>query len=99
MANAKKTIFFSAASIWEIRLKEALGKVNLPKQFYNSLEAEPLQKLVISVTHAHGKASLPDIHRDPFDRMLIVQAGEEEMSLPTHDSLLKKYKQASVIVI
>jgi PIN domain nuclease of toxin-antitoxin system len=99
VSDPSSTIFYSAATVWEIRIKEKLGKLTLPRNFLSVLDAEPLEKLPISIPHAYGVADLPDIHRDPFDRMLISQVIIEDLTLVTHDRLLEKYKKASVMTV
>lgn len=64
--------------IWEIRIKEAIGKVEIPSDFDVVLDAESFLELPVSIRHAHEVARLPMIHRDPFDRMLVAQASLEK---------------------
>lgn len=85
----------SAASIWELSIKQGLGKVNLgmtvvawAKRTLTALAAQPLP---IRVEHAAAVADLPPIHRDPFDRILIAQAQQENMVLLTADRVLTGY--------
>lgn len=88
-------IFLSAASAWEIALKEARGRLSLP---------EPAQQFVPSEREAHGIASLPideesalhlsrlpALHRDPFDRMLVSQAIVHGLTILTPDPLITQY--------
>lgn len=74
-----------------MRIKESLGKLVLPENFQKVLANQPFEFLPVTVEHAHGIRLLPLIHRDPFDRMLVVQAQLEKLTLITRDSLLKKY--------
>lgn len=64
-------VFISAAVIWECQIKQSLGKLKIPKDFKEVLEAQPFEMLDITSDHAHKIASLEKHHRDPFDRMLI----------------------------
>ncbi len=91
ISNPDNLVFVSAASVWEIRIKEALGKITIPKNFQAVLEEQPFEMLAITVDHAHALGMLPMIHRDPFDRMLIAQARIEKLTIITHDGLFKKY--------
>ena len=84
--------FASAASIWEIGIKAALGKLEAdPEEVLSGLARAGYRLLPISGEHAVAAAKLPPIHRDPFDRMLIAQALIEPMTLLTNDDLLERY--------
>jgi len=98
IAATNNTVFISAASIWELRIKEALGKVDLPKRFEEVLNSQPFEQLSITASHAHALRSLPPHHRDPIDRMLIAQAQTESLILVTHDEILKDYDVEVVLV-
>ena len=98
IASTDNTVFVSAASVWELRIKEALGKVDLPKQFEEVLNAQPFEQLAISLAHAHAVRSLPPHHRDPFDRLLIAQARTESLTFMTHDDIVKSYDVDFVLV-
>jgi len=92
IADGKNLIFISAAVIWEIRIKQALGKLEIPKNFRKVLDAQSFIMLDITVEHAHVVGDLPAHHRDPFDRMLVSQTKVEHLTLVTRDVHLKKYK-------
>lgn len=81
----------SAASIWEIRIKQGLGKLALPERFQDVLDAEPFIQLPITPEHAHKVVNLPHHHRDPFDRMLISQAQVEGLAIISHDRAFSHY--------
>lgn len=84
--------FVSAASIWEIGIKAALGKLTAdPDQVLEALGPAGYQLLAITGAHAAAASKLPPIHKDPFDRMLIAQASHEPMILLTNDDALKNY--------
>jgi len=85
------TIFLSVASLWEIRIKEALGKVEVPENFDEAVAMETFEVLPIYAAHTKALKSLPMHHRDPFDRMLIVQAMTERLQLLTADEGLAVY--------
>src|SRR5690242_10451915 len=74
IANPANAVFVSAVSLWEIWLKQSLGKLKLPSDFEEKLAAESFESLPLLEAHTRGLASLPWHHRDPFDRMLIAQA-------------------------
>ncbi|HXH23726.1 MAG TPA: type II toxin-antitoxin system VapC family toxin [Vicinamibacterales bacterium] len=86
--NAK---FVSVVSIWEIRLKAALGKLDLPKNFRTVLDRQPIEQLPILPDHAHEFGELPLHHRDPFDRMLVAQARVENLTMVTRDPRIREY--------
>ena len=92
IADGKNLVFVSAVVVWEITIKEALGKLEIPRNFKRVLENQPFKMLDITVEHAHAVRDLPVHHRDPFDRMLVAQAKVEGFTLVTHDVRLKKYK-------
>lgn len=98
IAEPSNVIVVSAASIWEIRIKEGLGKLALPRKFQQVLEQQPFERLAITTEHAHGLRGLPPHHRDPFDRMLIVQARCEALTLLTADTVVRSYDVAHEIV-
>ena len=84
-------VFVSAASAWEAAIKAALGRLELPDTVEAGVLASGFEKLLITFSHAEQAASLPQHHRDPFDRMLVAQAQAEGLTLVTHDRLLEPY--------
>ena len=87
----------SSAVIWEIRIKQALGKLEIPSNFRKVLDRQPFEMLAISAEHAHAVGDLPAHHRDPFDRMLIAQATVERLTLVTRDTIIRDYKIPVII--
>jgi len=96
VADGRNVVYVSAASIWEIRIKQALGKLRLPRSFRDTLQLQPFMELPVTAEHAHAVFGLPDHHRDPFDRMLVAQAKVEHLALVTRDERIKKYSVAIV---
>jgi PIN domain nuclease of toxin-antitoxin system len=96
ISDGSNLIFVSAAVIWEIRIKQSLGKLDIPPDFRQVLEKQPFEFLMITIEHAHAVGSLPPIHRDPFDRMLIAQAKTEGFTILTRDNLFREYKVALI---
>jgi PIN domain nuclease of toxin-antitoxin system len=86
----------SAVVIWEIRIKQGLGKLRLPPDFRQVLERQPFENLPITAEHAHRLAELPSHHRDPFDRMLVAQAMSERLTIVTRDSNIARYRVRTV---
>lgn len=91
IADVNNLTFVSAASVWEIMIKKALGKLELPSSFHDILSAESFQPLDITMEHAFRVESLPPHHRDPFDRILIAQCQAERLTLVTKDPEIMKY--------
>jgi len=95
LSSVSSEIYLSAASSWEIAIKFALRTLRLPSppsQFIpDTLRILSIRSLQISHFHALAAGALPPHHRDPFDRMLIAQAGSEEMVLLTADKIFAKY--------
>jgi PIN domain nuclease of toxin-antitoxin system len=90
--DPRNQIFVSAASTWEISLKSALGKLDVPADMDSVVEDEGFSKLPINLYHGQLAGQLPSIHRDPFDRMLIAQAQSEGLILMTADETIPQYK-------
>ncbi len=87
-------LFFSAASIWEIAIKASLQKVNFQidvRVLRRNLLDNGYIELPIESSHAVFIQSLPPIHKDPFDRILVAQATEEGITLLTSDVLVAQY--------
>jgi PIN domain nuclease of toxin-antitoxin system len=92
-------VYVSAASIWEISIKAALGKLRAdPNEVLAALEPAGFLSLPIAGEHAARVASLPPVHRDPFDRLLIAQALVEPMRLISTDAALQGYGEIVTIV-
>lgn len=90
IADPDNLAYVSAASIWEISIKQAQGKLKIDEAIYEicSEDFEPLP-----ITHADARlaGSLPYHHRDPFDRMLVAQALARDLVLVTRDSRMGPY--------
>jgi len=85
-------IFVSAASIWEVSIKAALGKLAAdPAELLGEIEPAGFTLLPVTGEHAAAVARLPAIHADPFDRMLVAQAKTEPLLLLTNDTALAGY--------
>lgn len=86
-----RTLFFSVASVWELAIKQALGKLELPDSLLGTLRAEGFSELEISSDHALRAGALPRHHGDPFDRMLVAQAQSEGLTLVSGDERMAPY--------
>jgi len=94
ISDPQNTVFVSAVSLWEIRLKQSLGKLRLPDNFTERLAAESFESLPLTASQTQQVSQLPWHHRDPFDRMLIAQALVEKLILLTADEALAAYGSA-----
>lgn len=81
----------SAASSWEMSIKKALGKINIPDNIENIVEDKGFEKLPVTFCHGQLAGALPDLRKDPFDRMLIAQAQAEGLLLAASVSAIFKY--------
>jgi PIN domain nuclease of toxin-antitoxin system len=95
LADSRQELFLSSASSWEIAIKAALGKLQLPQppsRFVPArMAAFGIQGLPVEHTHALRVFALPLHHRDPFDRLLIAQAQIEKMAILTADHSFAPY--------
>jgi PIN domain nuclease of toxin-antitoxin system len=92
LENPDNTVFVSAVSAWEIEIKRALGKLRAPHDLEVQLRAVRFTELGLRFRHVQELGRLPDLHRDPFDRMLIAQARVEDLTLVTHDKRIRSYE-------
>ena len=95
ISDAGNAIFLSAVSGWEIAIKARLGKLTLPgalgRFIADQLVANAFSGLPIQLSHALHVYTLPAIHRDPFDRILVAQSQLEDMPILTVDLQIAKY--------
>ena len=84
-------VLVSTASLWEIAIKTALGKLDAPDDLPARVEALGFQLLPVSAEHAWQVRRLPHHHGDPFDRLLIAQAQIERLTIVTADALFDAY--------
>lgn len=89
-------VFVSVVSVWEIEIKRAKGRLHVPLEIEPTLTAQRFRSLPITLRHAQAVESLPHHHRDPFDRMLVVQAQLEGMTLVTSDRAMRRYPIATM---
>lgn len=90
-------IFVSAVSTWEIMIKKSLGKLKIPNNFESALVEARFELLPIRVSHTMEIENLPEIHSDPFDRLLIAQCKIEGLTLITQDKTIMKYDNISIL--
>jgi PIN domain nuclease of toxin-antitoxin system len=95
--DGRNPVYVSAVVAWEIAIKKALGKLDAPDDLEEVIEASRFLPLPITIPHALAVRSLPDYHRDPFDRMLIAQALHEGFRLVTRDQDIARYPVPQIV--
>jgi PIN domain nuclease of toxin-antitoxin system len=91
IADEANDIFVSAASIWEIAIKRAAGKLSFRRSVVGTASELGFEILPVTGSHAEHAAGLPRHHNDPFDRLIIAQAYLEGMVVGTQDRLMQPY--------
>ena len=92
LADADNLVFVSVASLWELSIKINVGKLEAPKDFFSGVLRSGYDLLSITLEHLREYRSLPLLHRDPFDRIVISQARCEDLTVVTHDSAFEAYE-------
>lgn len=99
ITDSENEVYVSAASLWEIAIKSALGRMEGDvEEIEAALDPSGLLQLPIHGKHAAQVSKLPLHHHDPFDRMLVAQSLIEPMRLLTHDRALAKYGEMVILV-
>jgi PIN domain nuclease of toxin-antitoxin system len=95
IADRTHRIFFSTVGVWEIVTKWRLGKLELSAEpgvlIPRQLSLVGIEPLPVSLEHALRGASLPPLHRDPWDRLMVAQALAEDLPIITSDRLISQY--------
>ena len=91
LCDEANKIFVSAASCWEISIKQQKGLLHFPRDIDAIIDSTGFIELPITIFHGQQAGRLPDHHKDPFDRMLIAQAQSEGLDLMTCDSAFPAY--------
>ena len=97
--NTSNIKYLSIASAWEVAIKVGLGKLDFKGKvagFVKDIEKNGFILAPIKPAHLTTLEELPDIHRDPFDRLLIATALTEQMTLITTDENIQKYKVSQI---
>ncbi len=95
IADPNNEIVVSVASMWEIEIKRNLGKLTIDENYFQAIEEEDFTILPIFASHTLALRNLPDIHKDPFDRILIAQAQCEKLTIMTQDAIIPRYPVAT----
>ncbi len=90
LKSTGNSLHVSVATLWECAIKSAIGKLDIPAGFHQ-IVAGSYHMLGIEVVHLEAHVNLPLHHRDPFDRMLIVQAQSHGLIILTQDSVFTRY--------
>lgn len=91
IGDGRNEVYISAASVWEIGITRALGKLDAPEELDKIVEDENFIRLPITLYHAEAAGRLPAHHSDPFDRMLVAQAQAEGLSVVTAGARIPVY--------
>jgi PIN domain nuclease of toxin-antitoxin system len=91
-------IYFSSATVWEVAIKQAIGKLHEPADLPERIRDSGFRELPISSQHTMTAGRLPPIHRDPFGRLLIAQAQCSDLTLVTRDAAILKYDVSTLAV-
>ena len=100
MGDGSNVLMFSAASGWEIAIKARLGKLQLPDDIVSFLTDQLVRNhvtiLSIHLSHTLHVYTLPPLHRDPFDRLLVAQSQLEQLPIVTADPLIQQYSVQTI---
>jgi PIN domain nuclease of toxin-antitoxin system len=89
-------VFVSAASAWEVEIKAALGKIRSDRSVAELCADSGFAELPVLMRHTEALQSLEPLHRDPFDRLLVAQAMQEQLVLVTRDEIVTRYPVATL---
>lgn len=100
LENPEDEIFVSMVNVWEICIKYSIGKLKLLKEpeifLSDEIHNANFKILEIKMNHIFKISNLEEIHRDPFDRLLVAQSKAEKFPLITNDPLIRKYKVQTI---
>ncbi|GAA0404190.1 type II toxin-antitoxin system VapC family toxin [Microbispora corallina] len=91
MIDEEPDVFVSPATLWEVAIKQSIGKLAAPDDLVERIRDSEFRELPVRFDHAIEAGRLPLLHRDPFDRLLVAQARCEGLSLVTRDGHIPKY--------
>jgi PIN domain nuclease of toxin-antitoxin system len=91
IAASSNEVLVSAATVWEIEIKRALGKLSAPDNLVDAIDASGFSSIPIVATDAERAGRLPAHHRDPFDRMLVAQALRVDAVIISRDAVFEPY--------
>jgi PIN domain nuclease of toxin-antitoxin system len=91
ITDPSNEVYVSSASVWEISIKRAQGRLETPDNLAAMIAQAEFAELAVSHVHGELAGALPLHHRDPFDRMLVAQAQAEDLVLVTRDPHITSY--------
>ena len=92
IASSANEVAVSAATFWEIAIKKQLGRIDVDlAELQGAVGADGMEEIPVRIAHTRRLESLPDLHRDPFDRVLIAQSIEDACRLVTRDDKILSY--------
>jgi PIN domain nuclease of toxin-antitoxin system len=94
--SATERVLVSVVSAWEIEVKRALGKLTAPDDLDRQLLERRFSELELRIEHVMELRSLPKLHKDPFDRMLVAQAVFDDLTIVTADEKVRSYPVKSL---
>lgn len=98
IADPNNIVALSHVSLWEIAIKNNIGRLNLPDTFFDQVLNTGFEAIALSAQHIKEYLTLPLHHRDPFDRMLISQARCKHMTLITKDTKIAQYEVDTLVM-
>ncbi|MDJ0577222.1 MAG: type II toxin-antitoxin system VapC family toxin [Xenococcaceae cyanobacterium MO_234.B1] len=97
ISTPQNLIFVSAVSAWEISIKKAIGKLEAPDDLEQAITHNNFTPLEITIKDGNLAGQLPNYHNDPFDRMLIAQAINNNLTIITKDSKIPQYQVKTIL--
>ncbi len=97
ISSPQNIIFVSAVSAWEISIKKAIGKLEAPDDLEEAIAYNNFIPLEITIKDGTKAGKLPNYHNDPFDRMLIAQAMNNNLTIITRDSKIPQYQVKTIL--
>ncbi len=99
LQDPQVSVYVSAVSVWECAIKRRLGRLSFPDpiDLVAAIDASGFVELPVTAIHAARTETLPDLHRDPFDRMLIAQALEERVTFVSSDAQVHAYPEVALL--
>ncbi len=97
IATPQNLIFVSAVSAWEISIKKAIGKLEAPDDLEQAIAYNNFTPLEITIQDGNLAGKLPNYHNDPFDRMLVAQAMNNNLTIITKDSKIPQYQVKTIL--